>query len=385
MSERIAVCLRCAAPARDPYAPCPRCAAEGVASNHRALRPVREPAGASAAPLTPLRPLRGLERTWMKDERGGPTWSYKDRLAVAAVADAAALGAGAVVVSSSGNHGAAVAGAAAARGIAAVVLTIPQIAPEMRRLIAGCGGRLVAMPTSEDRWTVMREAVRRLGWYPASNFSNPPIGSNPFAIEGYAAIAGELIAQMGGAPDWVVVPVGYGDGLSGIARGFGALAETGAIERVPRMLAAVTSPSLPDALAAGWDQPRPAPVVAPSALSIACPQATFQAVRAVRDSGGAALLVDEDAALAARGALSAEGVYAELSSAVAYAATAAARADGTIGPEQSAVVVMTSPGLKDQVLPGDPAGPLEIVEPTLDAVLAAVGDMPGAVSGRAPR
>jgi threonine synthase len=180
----------------------------------------------------------------------------------------------------------------------------------------------------------------------------------------------------------VVVPVGYGDGIAGIARGFARLAERGTIERAPRLLAAVTSSSLPDALAGGWDQPRPVTVVAPSALSIACPQATFQALDAVRGSGGAARLVDERAALRARERLSREeGIYAELSSATAYAAVVQARRDGTIAAGESIVLVMTSPGLKDQLLPGDPQRELAPVAPTLDAVLTAIDE----TVARAPR
>jgi threonine synthase len=369
MTARRAICVRCATPAADPYAPCAPCREAGVASNHRR---VDAPSAGAPAPCARLRALRTLPRTWMQDERGGPTWSYKDRLAAAAVDDAAAVGAPVVVVSSSGNHGAAIAGAASARGIASVVLTTAAIAPAMRRTIAGCGGRLVALPRSEDRWAVMREAVSALGWYPASNFWDPPIGSNPFAVPGYGAIAHEIAVGLGGAPDWVVVPVGYGDGLAGIARGFADLAAAGRIDRVPRMLAAVTSASLPEALAAGRDQPLPAPVVAPSALSIACPQSTFQALDAVRSSAGAARVVDDAAALAARAALGRdEGVFAELSSAVACAALAQARTDGTVGERETAVVVMTSSGLKDQRLPGDPADDLDVVAPELERVLAA--------------
>lgn len=372
MSVRSAICIRCATPAADPYAPCERCFAEGVASNHRRAG---APPAATPVPSTPLRELRALDRTWIKDERGGPTWSYKDRLARSAVDDAAAIGARVIVVSSSGNHGAAIAGAASARGLASVVLTTPAIAPAMRRTIVGCGGRLVALPRAEDRWTVMREAVAALGWYPASNFWDPPIGSNPFAVDGYAAIAHEIAAQLGAAPDWVVVPVGYGDGIAGIARGFGNLAADGRIVRAPRMLAAVTSASLPDALAAGRDQPRPAPVAAPSALSIACPQSTFQALDAVRGSAGTACVVDDAEAFAARAALGREGVFAELSSAVAYGALARARRDGTVAERETAVVVLTSPGLNDPVLPGDPAGELDAVAPELDRVLAALDDV----------
>ena len=229
---------------------------------------------------------------------------------------------------------------------------------------------------------MMREAVRERGWYPASNFHDPPIGSSPFAVEGYKQIAPEIVDQLGAVPDWVVVPVGYGDGLAGIARGFAELHASGAIERVPRMLAAETSGSLVEALESGRDQPVSHSVKAPSALSIMCPQATYQALDAVRSSSGAAVLVDEEQALVARRRLGAlEGAFHELSSAVTYAAILHARRSGLIGAGELVVAVATSPGLKDQVLPDEDAEAIEAIPPTLaalDAALASDG------SGRAP-
>jgi threonine synthase len=386
MNERAtgnrAVCLRCGAEPASPYLPCPVCLEEGVSSNHRAVDVSLDgsvPSG-DGVPLTPLRPLSSQPRTLLKDERGGLTWSFKDRLAKAAADHAVHVKAGTIAVCSSGNHGAAVAAAASAHGLRCVVLSMASIPPAMRRLVTGCGGELVPLRTAEERWTVMREAVAEVGWYPASNFHDPPIGSNPFAVAGYRTIAHEIVEQMG-VPDWVVVPVAYGDGLSGVTQGFLELAEHHDLP-VPRMLAAVTSASLPEALANGHDQPQPREVVARSALSIACPQATYQAVHAVRATRGAAVLVDDRQALAARRELGrTDGIFLELSSAVACAAVNDARRTGLIGERESAVVVGTSPGLKDQPLPDEGDGALQPIGSDLDEVLAYLGREPLLTSG----
>lgn len=342
---------------------------QGVSANSRAVDPPR--VSLDDGPLRPLQPLAGHPRTFLKDESGGMTWSYKDRLAAAAAAHAEQVDATTIIVSSSGNHGAAMAAAASARGLRCVVLTMASIAPAMRRLVTGCGGELVPLRTAEERWPVMREAVASLGWYPASNFHDPPIGSNPYAVAGYRTIAYEIVEQMG-VPDWVVVPVSFGDGLSGIAHGFSELAD----ERdtaVPRLLAAVTSPSLPEALAAGEDQPRVRDSVAPSALSIAATQSTYQALHALRATDGAAVLIDDRQALAARRELGGrEGMFLELSSAVAYGAASEGRRSGLIGEDESVVVIGTSSGLKDQPLPTDGAE-LRSIDGELDEVLAFLG------------
>ena len=372
--DRSVGCLRCQRELSDPFSPCLACLADGVAVNGtpRAEADVSVPAG-TASPPTPLRRLERLgtaygARLWMKDERTGPTCSYKDRLARAAVAHARRVGAETVVVASSGNHGAAVAAAATAAGMSSVVVTTTSIAPAMRRLIEGCGATLIPVERAEDRWTLVAAAVTELGWYPAGNFHGPPIGSNPFAVDGYAQIAREIVEQLGGAPDWVAVPVGYGDGLAGIGRGFRALAHAGVIERPSRMLAVETTGTLADALVRGADQPLPMAVAAPSALSIACPQGTFQALHAVRVSGGAAITVDDAAALEARARLSSlEGSFHELSSAAAFAGVGAAVHRGIVGPDDRVVAIGTSVGLKDQPLSGDDR-PLTPVAPTLAAM-----------------
>lgn len=329
---------------------------------------------------TPLEPLPraaaavGVAELLLKDESGPPTWSYKDRLARVAAAHAKASGASVIVASSSGNHGAAVASAASERGCDSVILTLSSIPAPMRAAIEGAGGVLVPFAHADQRWEVMRDAVRSLGWYPASNFHDPPIGSNPYGIDGYKEIAWEIVTRLGDAPDWIVVPVGYGDGLAGVVRGFAEAVTAGIASTLPRALAAVTSEALPDALRRGADQATVHPVLAPLALSITGGFGTYQALHAIRLSNGVARSVDDAAALAAQALLSGiEGRLLELSSAVAFAALAATVADGTIEPSARIVVLGTSTGLKDP-LPNTGVSQLPPVAATLEATLAHVND-----------
>ena len=87
------------------------------------------------------------------------------------------------------------------------------------------GAAVVECPTSEARWALMRQGVERLGWYPTSGFVMPPVGSNPWGIEGYKTIAYEIAEDLGWtAPDVVVVPSAYSDGLYGVWKGWAELA-----------------------------------------------------------------------------------------------------------------------------------------------------------------
>ena len=67
------------------------------------------------------------------------------------------------------------------------------------------------------------------------NFPRP--FANPFGLEGYKTIAFEIVEQLGSAPDRVFVPVGGGDSIYGVWKGFRELLELGAIDRAPRMYA----------------------------------------------------------------------------------------------------------------------------------------------------
>jgi threonine synthase len=216
--------------------------------------------------------------------------------------------------------------------------------------IRAYGAMVVATEKKSDRWRLLQAGVERWGWYPTSPFFGPPIGSNPYGVEGYKTIAYEICEQLDWqAPDWCVLPVAYGDGLFGISKGFDELASLGLIHGRPRMVAAEMAGSLGAAMSAGNDIiPESAPPTPPVAASINVGQSTYQALFALRASRGCARtaanaeLPELQAALAAG-----EGIFAELSSLAALSAVRRLRAEGEIQEGDVVVVVITASGLKD--------------------------------------
>ncbi|HVQ75665.1 MAG TPA: pyridoxal-phosphate dependent enzyme [Candidatus Binatia bacterium] len=366
------------------FAGCPACRAQGVAVNltveydlgplarvtpdtwptaprglwrFRPLLPVRTERpvtlGEGATPLVHLERLGGrlgLPRLYAKDESQNPTWSYKDRLCAVAVAHAVAIGAGVVTISSTGNHGASTAAYAARAGLPCVAFTLDSVPETMKTLMQAYGAAVVACPTSEARWRLMREGVERLGWYPTSGYAMPPVGSNPWGIEGYKTIAYEIAEDLGWtAPDVVVVPSAYSDGLHGIWKGWTELAGLGLVKHVPRMVAAEPFGPLAHALERGLEAPEPVDAPGPSAaFSIASRYGTWQGLAALRGSGGQAVrLTDEGIAEAQRALAREEGLFAEASAAAAVTAVMQLVSARALDPGQSVVVVLTSGGLKD--------------------------------------
>jgi threonine synthase len=234
----------------------------------------------------------------------------------------------------------------------------------MRAQMQAYGARLVATRSPADRWRLMAYAVRRWGWYPAGNYLNPPVGSNPYGIEGYKTIAYEVAEDLGRrAPDHVVVPTCYGDGLWGICRGFQDLVRLGLISTMPRVHAAEVFGSLKAALQAGTEGPVTVPAGRTVALSVGTPVSTYQALKALKAAGGSAEAVADDREIleAQRRLAEAEGILAEPSSALAVAAAARLRARGVIGPEETVVCVLTATGLKQTEPLLAAAGPVPVV------------------------
>ena len=379
-------CLRCHARFTEPrlFTGCPRCRAEGVAVNltveydlaplagvtpdgfaaprgsmwrFRHLLPVRRTPpvtlGEGSTPLVHLTRLGkrlGLPRLYAKDESQNPTWSYKDRLCSTAVTHAVEIGARVITISSTGNHGASTAAYAARAGVPCVIFTVASVPDTMKTLMQAYGAAVVECPTSEARWDLMRQGVERLGWYPTSGFIAPPVGSNPWGVEGYKTIAYEIAEELGWtATDVVIVPSAYSDGLFGTWRGWTELQALGLVKQTPRMIAAEPFGPLAHALEKELDAPEMVEAPSPSvAFSIGSRYGTWQGLAALRQSGGAGVRLTDEGVLEAQRALAREeGLFVEPSSAAAMTAVMQLAARKALDPAQTIVIVLTSGGLKD--------------------------------------
>jgi threonine synthase len=343
--------------------------------------------GEGATPLIHLERLGrrlGLARLHAKDESQNPTWSYKDRLCAVALTHAVEHGARVITIASTGNHGASTAAYAARAGLPCVIFTLASVPETMKTLMQAYGAAVVACPTPESRWNLMREGVERLGWYPTGGFVVPPLGSNPYAIEGYKTLAYEVVEDLGWtAPDVVVVPSAYSDGLYGVWKGMAELHALGLVKTRPRMVAAEPFGPLAHALEANLSAPELVPGGSSLAFSIASRYGTYQGLTALRESEGQGVrLTDEGLVEAQRALAREEGIFVEPSSAAALTAVMQLAARGALAPDQIVVIVLTSGGLKD---PGASRAWLPAVPPAPDdfgGLLAVLRDSYGLVLDR---
>lgn len=160
-----------------------------------------------------------LRCEWLEEETGAEVWlkteglqvtnSFKFRGAYVAVTQAVQAGAKAVVAYSSGNHGGAVAAAAAWHGVPATVL-MPSDAPDFKvARVLRYGGTVRRYDRyRDDRYRMADDLAACTGAVVV------PSADSPHIIAGAATIAAELVEQAGGL-DAVVVPVGGGGLLAG--------------------------------------------------------------------------------------------------------------------------------------------------------------------------
>jgi threonine synthase len=265
---------------------------------YRELLPLRDFAGRvdlgeGGTPLVRLRRLapEGVE-LWLKDESRNPTGSFKDRGLSLAVNRARELGAPGVQLASAGNAALALTAFAAAAGLPARV-ALPEDTPRaVFQRCADAGAEVLSSPgTLVEAAKLLEEGAER--YWTVSTLREP------YRAEGKKTMGLELAEQFGWElPDWIVYPLGGGTGIVGMHKAFGELRRLGLIgEKRPRFVVVQAAGCAPivraweqgEDAAAPWEEPRT------RVWGLRVPKAIgdFLVLRAVRESDGSAVAVDE--------------------------------------------------------------------------------------------
>ncbi|MET8335586.1 threonine synthase [Streptosporangium canum] len=294
--------------------------------------------------VTPMLPLdwNGL-RVHFKLEWFNPTSSFKDRGITVMISHLRGQGETHVLEDSSGNGGSSVAAYAAAAGIHAKII-VPAATSAAKILQARAYGAQIEL-VEGTREQVSDEAIRQSEQIPYASHN-----WHPFFLQGTKTIAYEMWESLGfRAPDNIVLVAGAGSNILGCDIAFSELLEARQIDRRPKLLVGQPEHWATIADAVNGIDPRSrgprVPTIAEGA-SIANPVRLPETVEAIRRSGGAAVAVTEDQIRTAVRKLASRGLYAEPTSSVAAAALDHFLADGTIGPDETTVVILTGAGLK---------------------------------------
>lgn len=312
--------------------------------------------GESVTPLIDLPRIAGelqVGRLTVKDDGLLPTASFKARGAAVGMSRLVELGGSELILPTNGNAGAAWAAYGARAGVA-VHVVIPRDAPLVTReeaLAAGADVRVIDGLIG-DAGKVAGRLAQEQGWFDASTFKEP------YRLEGKKTIGLEIAEQLRWRlPDAVIYPTGGGVGLLGMWKAWLELRELGLIERLPRLVAAQAAGCAPvvKAFQAGAVKTEAWPDAQTHAfgINVPSPLAGDLMLRDLRESGGCAVAVDEQAIRDERAhAFQAEGLHLCPEGACALAAGRALAASGWFGGNAHVLVVNTGSGLKYPPLPG---------------------------------
>ena len=186
---------------------------------------------------------------WVKDESRNPTGTHKDRLARCIASAVSWAGGRGIVVASTGNHALATAAYAVVADLECIAV-LTEGAPHALRDALYAYGAEVIEAEWDERWRITRELVKQDGFASATNLNPSHHVGHPFGPEGYKTIAYEIVASMGN-PEVVACPVGYGELMAGIVRGFEEMMLLGVIDSFPTVLGCESESRAPLARVAG--------------------------------------------------------------------------------------------------------------------------------------
>lgn len=219
---------------------------------YRELLPVRNPnptlsLGEGGSPMiraVNLGMMLGIPNLFIKDERQGPTGSFKDRQAAVTIAALKEAGITEMVAASTGNVAIAYSAYAARAGIKLWAFVTSLVPAVKMREIALYGSQVVKVTASYDQAkNLAAEFARQRGLY-------LDMGARTItSIEAMKTIAFEtseqltsLLGPLGNGesqhwrtPDWYIQAISGGMGPLGVYKGFRELRQMGFVDRIPAM------------------------------------------------------------------------------------------------------------------------------------------------------
>ena len=292
----------------------------------------------------------GIKNLYIKNETKNPTWSFKDRVFSVTISKALEYNLNTVALASTGNAAVSASAYSARAGIKCFVFVPAEASLGKITQIIMNGAKVIAVKGSVvEAGMLVIDACTKYGWFHVTTAK----ALNPYQTEGPKTIAYEICEQTGWeAPDWVIVPVGSGDNLGGIWKGFKEFYRLGFIKSLPRMAgiqaegASLVVKALKENKQYFEMEPIEADTVAEGIRVGVVPG--LWALNALKESKGTAIAASDNEILKAEKLLaSKEGVFAEPSSAATVAGLKRLVEQGEIGSDETSFCVITGAGLKD--------------------------------------
>lgn len=328
---------------------------------YRELLPVRNPnislsLGEGCTPLiraVNLGMMLGCPNIYIKDERQGPTSSFKDRQAAVTIAALKEAGITEMVAASTGNVAISYSAYASRAGMKLWAFVTSLVPAVKMREIALYGSQVIKITGSYDQCKqVASEFARQRRLY-------QDLGARTItSIEAMKTIAFEISEQLTAihgpeadspwrAPDWYVQAISGGMGPLGVYKGFREMKQMGWINRIPAFAPIQAEGCAP--MVNSWKkgleiaEPVKSPKTRIETLATGDPGRSYEFLRKyVKHTNGAFESVsDEDAFRAMHVLAKMEGISAEPAAAVAFAGLFKLIRAGIIKPSDTVVVNCT--------------------------------------------
>jgi len=304
-------------------------------------------------------------KIYFKFEGLNPTGSFKDRGMTMAVSKAMEAGAKSIMCASTGNTSASAAAFASRCKMKCFVL-IPEGKIAKGKLLQAFryGAKVIIVKGNFDS---ALELVKEITATHPIQIVN---SVNPYRIEGQKTAAFEICDDLGDAPDYHAIPVGNAGNITAYWRGYSEYKKAGRSVTLPKMLGFQASGSAPIVL----NQVVKNPETIATAIRIGNPASWQGAIQARDESGGIIdMVTDEEITWAYKFIAEREGVFAEPASAAAVAGVIKLAKKNYFKKGSRIVCTLTGSGLKDPEFALSFDDKMDAVEPTMKAVLTAIG------------
>ncbi|MFX0058071.1 MAG: pyridoxal-phosphate dependent enzyme [Candidatus Hodarchaeota archaeon] len=288
----------------------------------------------------------GLPNLSFKNETQNPfTNSFKDRVAALLISHARSWDFEKVICASNGNQGASIAAYASLEGMKCINIIPSEIDIGKRAQIIMYNSELIIEgDTIDDALDFSLKSEYKDYYQCTPEF-------NPLTIEAQKTIAFEIFKQKG-VPDWIIIPMGSGELLVSLWKGFSELKEANIIESTPKLVGVQSEISSP--IIDEFFQKKKVPITKtekfkPIALGIFVKKPLYKdlAINFIRKSNGTAISVPENLILSSIDDLiTNEGIIAEPSSALTLSALYLLNQKGVLERDDVIVCLITGSGLK---------------------------------------
>ncbi|TKJ21406.1 MAG: hypothetical protein CEE43_09695 [Promethearchaeota archaeon Loki_b32] len=288
----------------------------------------------------------GLKYLFFKDETQNPTNSFKDRAAALLTSHARSWDFQKIICASNGNQGASLAAYSSVEGMNCLNI-IPRIIDvgKKAQMIAYNSKLEVIGETVDD---AIKDVLKRKN---IDDFYQGTPDLNPLTLEAQKTIAYEIINQVED-PSWILIPMGSGELLVSLWKGFYELQNAKVIKNVPKLVGVQSqalSPIVDEFLRKDKIERKNQGIQKSLALGILVKNPLYKdlAIKCIRESEGTVIAIPEDKILNSIDKLIRhEGIFAEPASALTIAAIQSLNEKNSFDINEKIVCLITGSGLK---------------------------------------